>query len=291
MTASTGSAWTRQLGHILARPVKRLRARWRREEIVSGAEGASKDAWSESFKNLMRRLLYRCWPTQAPEFECPVCGYVGRFKDKSVRHGPRWRRRFSKCVGCGAAERHRMIHLVIDELFGAQGGQSLLHVAPELCLQPQLRDVFKTYHTSDLYLPDVDFQEDLQAMSFAAGSYDAVLVSRVLMIPPDLCACLDEIRRILKPGGLALIAEAFHVGRTEEFSEMRRGESRRLGSDLVGQLEQRFSSVELYRSDRYDGKYQLTNLIEQAGRAHDEFPDAVRAEGRGYHEVVAVCRA
>lgn len=292
--------WTRfdAARRVLARPINRLHARWNRAELISGAEGTTKDPWSEAVKNLIRRPFYSALSRLRPAFRCPVCGYSGPFKSKTVRHGKRHSRLHSKCVGCGASERHRMIHLVIQELFGASPApsagnpvrRSLLHVAPEWCLRPQLQSIFSPYHTCDLFAPDVDFHEDLQQLSFPDASYDAVLISRVLMIPPHLEACLNEIARVLKPGGVALIAEALTIDQTVEFPEMQRGESRAVGYDLVDALKQRFANVELLRGDRYPADYQLTNLISRKGRMIRNYPEPVRAEAGGYHEVVIACR-
>jgi SAM-dependent methyltransferase len=44
-------------------------------------------------------------------------------------------------------------------------------------------------------------EEDVQALSWAAGSFDLLLTSETLEHVPDLDAALRETRRVLRPGG------------------------------------------------------------------------------------------
>ena len=53
--------------------------------------------------------------------------------------------------------------------------------------------------------------EDGTNLSYADNSFDAVIISNALHIMPDPDAVLDNIRRVLKPGGL-LIAPTFSHG-------------------------------------------------------------------------------
>ena len=66
--------------------------------------------------------------------------------------------------------------------------------------------------------------------------------------------------------------------------------SRETGVDLLDELEQRFTSVEKFISDRYDENYQLVNRILVNGSPKDDFPDLVKVAGVGFKDLVAVCR-
>jgi len=181
--------------------------------------------------------------------------------------------------------------LTLSKLFGDSNTMGkLLHVAPEACLQPWFKGQSTTYHTSDLFRDDVDFNEDLQRLSFPAQSYDSVIISRVLTIPEKLEACLDEASRILKPGGMACIAETFTHAATLEFHPMKNGRSREIGLDFLQLLERHFDQVDLYDSDQFDPTYQLINRMEKEGITRDNYPERVRAPGMGFKEIVAICR-
>lgn len=61
---------------------------------------------------------------------------------------------------------------------------------------------------ANLRLQNCDFLEgDAQALGELANSFDAVIVSRLFLIVPDKEAVLEEIYRILRPGGRCFIAE------------------------------------------------------------------------------------
>jgi SAM-dependent methyltransferase len=246
--------------------------------------------WSETIKGWVRPLWYKTFYPGQPAYECPICGYRGPFKDKRVSRTPDVVREAAKCVRCGAVERHRIQYLVINEVLPAWGAarKKVLHLAPEFCLQPRLRELFGTYHTADLFREDVDFKEDIQRMSFADGSYDCVFVSRVLTDIGDLEAAIRELRRILSPGGLAFIAEAYVCEKSNEFSPKRGERAREIGLDALDLYARHFVRVDHYLSNRYDPKYQLFDRMRVNGQVMDEFPEAVRAKGVGGIEVVAV---
>lgn len=185
-----------------------------------------------------------------------------------------------------------MLALVCDEVFAnwSPRGKSLLHFAPEPCLQPKLETAFSTYHTADLFMPRVDFKEDLQRLSFADCSYDAVLISHVMTSVPDMHASVRELRRILKPGGVAIIAEAVTLERTEEFGCQRGDFWRELGVNFQDLLMEHFSHVDVLLSGQYDREYQLDNRMLVNGVPDDAYPEAIRIPGVGYQSVTAVCR-
>lgn len=247
---------------------------------------------TEQLKHWLRPIVFRQLHRSAPSFECPICEYRGPFKKKRERRDPRIVRVHSKCVSCGASERHRMQFLLIKELLANWNVEQkrVLHIAPEFCLRPLLESHFGTYHTSDLFRNDVDFQEDIQRMSFPDGSYDCVVVSRVLAMPEDLDACIREVRRILKPGGVALLCEAYTRERTTLIEQRKTEAFREMGIDAIDLYRQYFDVVEPWTSDRYHAKHQLFNLMSRDGEVIDAYPEAVRVPGMGYQELVAICR-
>jgi SAM-dependent methyltransferase len=133
---------------------------------------------------------------------CPVC--LGAFAS-FVPAGPQ--RPWARCPRCGLLERHRGLFLYLEwrtDLFSAP--RSLLHVAPEPELQRRLRARTDLRYVSlDLGSPYADVRGDLEALPFADHSFDAVLCSHVLEHVGDDRRALSEIRRVLRPGGLALL--------------------------------------------------------------------------------------
>jgi SAM-dependent methyltransferase len=245
-----------------------------------------------ALKKQLRRLFYKMTSGGKPEYHCPICGYLGIFKDKKL-YMSREVRVSTKCLGCNSKERHRMMHLLFEEFFPKPGdaGKSVLHIAPEDFMRPFFKKRFETYHTADLFMTDVDFKEDLQKMSFADGTYDCIVVSRVLTCPPDLEACISEMRRVLKKGGIAIIAEIYSHEETVEFGKFVGERSREIGVDAIDLYRKHFDRVDLIMSDRYKPEYQLHNCITDDGKPRDNYPELIRIPGVGFKDVVAVCYA
>ena len=130
--------------------------------------------------------------------ECPCCG--GHFKRMS-------RRRIAGfggiCPRCRSHPRHRAIALLLAR--GDLPGRRLLHFAPEPLFDPvfeRLPEIERT--TADLYAP-ADLKLDITNMDLPDGSFDLILCSHVLEHVPDDRAAMSELRRVLAPGGLALV--------------------------------------------------------------------------------------
>jgi SAM-dependent methyltransferase len=150
---------------------------------------------------------------------CNVCGgtsyaqfYIGgtgeaQVLDQKQVIPPRVRRNYG-CIDCQVTDRERLFLLWFDQqkkqLFS--GRLRLLHVAPEKHVRKWLQTLPDLdYVTVDLLQPDVDYNMDLTAMTFADDSFDAVICSHVLEHIPDDEKAMAEIRRVLKPDGWALL--------------------------------------------------------------------------------------
>ncbi len=136
--------------------------------------------------------------------ECPCCG--GRFKRMS-------RRRVAGfggiCPRCRSHPRHRATALLLAR--GELPGRRLLHFAPEPLFDPvfaRLPEIERT--TADLYAP-ADLQLDITKMDLPDGSFDLILCSHVLEHVPDDLAAMSELRRVLAPGGLALVLTPYRA--------------------------------------------------------------------------------
>ena len=166
-------------------------------------------AWSQAVhraKTALKRMVFPIVYHSRDQYRCVVCGYVGPFAHKKTTKWLRSRLN-AKCPGCSSLERHRFQWQLLDELLdGRDRSQlSLLHFAPEPCLEVRLRAQFGTYLSADLFRTNVDRQVDVQNMPMADNSFDVILCSMVLHYVEDFEAGLREINRVLKPGGLAML--------------------------------------------------------------------------------------
>ena len=179
-------------------------------------------------------------------FECPICGYEGSyFVSKSNELRIAWH---SYCPQCNSRTRHRGLKFLYDELLASAAATRLLHFAPEPVLMRVIRQYPAIeYKTTDYLLQDVDYPgEDIQALSFADNSFDLVFCNHVIEHVPDDRKALQEIQRILRPGGKAVITIPGVWSRKETipFPDLRHnGHYRDYGMDVVQVMQAVFSKV------------------------------------------------
>lgn len=114
-----------------------------------------------------------------------------------------------ECPRCGAhdRERHLLMYLERSGLLADTRGKSVLHFAPEARLGPRIVDVLPArYVPCDLYPNSSDvLRVDMLQMQFEEHSFDLVIASHVLEHVDDDLRALNEIHRVLKPGGYAIL--------------------------------------------------------------------------------------
>jgi SAM-dependent methyltransferase len=96
----------------------------------------------------------------------------------------------------------------------------LLHFAPERQLERRLRGFPQLdYTTADLLRDDVDVRLDVTEIGLPDHSFDAVLCSHVLEHVTDDRAAMKELRRIVKPGGWAILDAPVEMDREDTFED------------------------------------------------------------------------
>ncbi|PID90181.1 MAG: SAM-dependent methyltransferase [Bacteroidetes bacterium] len=104
-------------------------------------------------------------------------------------------------------ERHRLIWLYLSsDLDILHASLRVLHIAPEWCLMKRLEAIPSLmYTTADLESPWAKVHCDIQALPFADDSFDLILCNHVLEHIPDDHLAMTELRRVLSPGGTAIL--------------------------------------------------------------------------------------
>jgi SAM-dependent methyltransferase len=131
---------------------------------------------------------------------CPCCGSTYRkFHALGLEN--------RMCWSCGSLERDRLLWLLFDRRPQMLApGMRILHVAPERALQPRLDSLPGVeYVAGDLDARYAHDRIDVTALGFSDDSFDAILCNHVLEHVPDDERAIRELRRVLRPGGWAIL--------------------------------------------------------------------------------------
>ncbi len=115
------------------------------------------------------------------------------------------------CPKCLALERHRLIWLYLKrktDFFTKEA--KMLHVAPELCFMSRF-DALENleYITGDIESPLAKVKMDIHDIPFEDNSIDIIFCNHVLEHVDDDRKALSEMKRVLKPGGWAILQVPF----------------------------------------------------------------------------------
>jgi len=185
---------------------------------------------------------------------CPICD--GHFRRLLSRHGHPNR----QCPSCHSHVRHRAMWLFLRDRLAIQDRRPrVLHFAPERGIAARMRAFGLDYVSADIDAARASERIDITAIPYPEASFDLVICSHVLEHVPDDRTGIAEIRRVLRPGGQALIVVPIKAERTEEFLDpsptparpdgyLRRGAHghvRRIGADYPDRLREAGFGVEV----------------------------------------------
>ena len=201
------------------------------------------------------------------KYDCPICGYHGPFMDKNNRLR-------AKCPKCGELERARMAMLVVDQIFDETKAleTDVLHISPENFLRKIFKKKYKSYISSDLYREDVDHQFDIQSIPYPDNTFDLVFASHVLEYVKNDRQAIKEIKRVLRPGGLAFLPVPMLHEKTIDFENRPPNKRiiRETGIDYFDRYREVFNEVKIYKPDSFDERFNLTIDMEDISDSTQE---------------------
>lgn len=245
------------------------------------------------FRSLLRKVL-NLPKLYGSRRYCPVCT---RSSQSFISSGivPR---ADACCLWCGALERHRLFWLYLERMTptaGPKTGAKFLHIAPEGALRGRLKKMYGAgYITADLFADDVDVKMDITKIQYPADSFDYIYCSHVLEHVADDRLAMREFRRVLKPGGIAILLVPINAEKTFEDPTVtdprerlrlfgQEDHVRRYGPDYLQRLQ-----LEGFRATKTSPAQFLTaaeiermGITEAAGDIFDCRKDAIDATGRG----------
>jgi SAM-dependent methyltransferase len=171
---------------------------------------------------------------------------------------------------------------------------TLIHFSPERALQPHFREIFANYRTAGIWSEPVDFPADLTALPFKDGSCDCIFASHVLEHRQDDNQALAEIRRVLRPGGVAILPVPIVEPQTIEYGVPNPGEAghvRAPGLDYYERYRRHFPTIEIWDSTQFPEEFQLFNIEDRTGFPTALSPLRTPMTGDRHADFVPVCIA
>lgn len=184
-------------------------------------------------------------------------------------------------------ERHRLlwIYLQRETNFFSTPIQ-LLHFAPEQAFYKRFRKQKNIkYTTTDLNSPLADVKADICNLPFADESFDWILCNHVLEHIPDDTKAMQELYRVLKPGGIAILQIPLDMNRAETFEDDSITDKDKR-TEIFGQ----YDHVRVYGMDYFDKLrsvgFQVNEIVYGSQLSEEE----VKRYSIDKYEIIPVCK-
>lgn len=184
-------------------------------------------------------LAIRDTVSRGSAVECNICGWRGHTFYPNVGSG--YHERNTACPGCHCQDRHRsLVELLAISTKLFDGKHKVVEVAPMRNLQRFFLLQGCHYLSFDLERFAME-KGDITAMRFENDSIDYFLALHVLEHIPAEQRALEEILRVLRPGGTAILQVPVFLDVAETYEYERpdpreTGHVRRYGRDLAKRL-------------------------------------------------------
>lgn len=146
-------------------------------------------------------------------------------------------------------ERHRLLWLYLKnntDFFTSN--KKVLHFAPEQAFYKRFRQLKNLdYTTTDLLSPLADVKADISNLPFKDNSYDVILCNHVLEHIPDDTKAMQELYRVLKPNGMAILQIPQDLNRANTFEDNAITDKKER-AEIFGQ----YDHVRIYGRDYFD---------------------------------------
>lgn len=120
-------------------------------------------------------------------------------------------------------ERHRLLWLYLQNetnFFKSTEKIKVLHFAPEQEFYKRFKKQTNLdYTTTDLLSPLADVKADICNLPFQDNTYDIILCNHVLEHIPDDTKAMQELYRVMKPGGMGIFQIPQDLKRAVTFSD------------------------------------------------------------------------
>ncbi len=161
----------------------------------------------------------------------------------------------------------------------------VLHFAPEQAFYKRFRNQKNlNYTTTDLFSPLADVKADICNLPFDDNSFDVILCNHVLEHIPDDTKAMQELFRVLKPGGMGIFQIPQDLSRTSTFSDDSITDKKERAS-LFGQ----YDHVRVYGRDYFDKLRSIGFTVIEEDYTAKIPPELVEKYCLAKGEIIPVC--
>ena len=185
-------------------------------------------------------------------------------------------------------ERHRLLWLYLQnetDFFTAKTKKKVLHFAPEQEFYKRFKKQSNIeYTTTDLLSPLADVKADICNLPFEDNSYDIIFCNHVLEHIPDDTKAMQELYRVLKPGGMGIFQIPQDLSRATTFSD----------DSIVDQKERakifgQYDHVRVYGRDYFDKLRSTGFKVVEEDYTAKISPELVEKYCLAKGEIIPVC--
>ncbi len=188
--------------------------------------------------------------------------------------------------GTLSLERHRLLWLYLQSTDFFKNEKNVLHIAPEQCFYK----IFKTqknlkYLTSDLNSPLADIKADICNLPFDDNTYDVVFCNHVLEHVENDKKAMQELFRVLKPGGIGVFQIPQELSRANTYEDF-----------SITSLEDRkkhfgqYDHVRIYGRDYFDKLRDVGFEVEEIQTTDIASQENIKRYCLSQTEILPVCR-
>jgi SAM-dependent methyltransferase len=183
-------------------------------------------------------------------------------------------------------ERHRLLWLYLkNETDFFTAPKKVLHFAPEQEFYKRFKKQNNLdYTTTDLFSPLADVKADICNLPFEDNSYDIILCNHVLEHIPDDTKAMQELYRVLKPGGMGIFQIPQDISRTTTFSDDTIIDPKERAK-IFGQ----YDHVRIYGLDYFDKLRSIGFQVEEVKYTEAISSDLVQKYCLAKGEIIPVC--
>ena len=183
-------------------------------------------------------------------------------------------------------ERHRLLWLYLqNETNFFTAPKKVLHFAPEQEFYKRFKKQTNLdYTTTDLFSPLADVKADICNLPFKDNTYDMILCNHVLEHIPDDTKAMQELYRVLKPGGIGIFQIPQDLSRDITFSDDSITDEKERAK-IFGQ----YDHVRVYGRDYFDKLRSIGFKVEEVDYTQTITPKLVEKYCLAKGEIIPVC--